>query len=67
VQPSKNTEKLRQIMQRHALTSHQVAEILNRSCQTVRIWRCVNTQDIPDSLLELLELKLTQSREEVAA
>lgn len=67
MQPSENTEKLRKIMQRHALTPRQVAELLDRSYQSVLAWRSINQQDIPDSLLELLELKLTQSSSEVAA
>lgn len=65
MQASPNTEKLRLLMQQHAVTPHQVAEILDRSYQTVLTWRSLNQQDIPDSLLELLELKLLSN--EVAA
>ena len=48
---STNTLRLREIMRENSLTPLDVAEILNRSYQTVLIWRSVNDQDIPDNLL----------------
>lgn len=67
MQVSKNTEKLRQLMQHHGVSPREVAAILNRSYQSVLIWRSVNPQDIPDSLLELLEFKLLQRSKGIAA
>ena len=48
-------------MARYQLTPRDVARLLNRSYQTVLIWRSVSPQTIPDTLLELLELKLRDS------
>lgn len=53
-----NTQRLCQLMAEYSVSPREVAEMLNRSYQTVLIWRSVNAQNIPDSLLELLELKL---------
>lgn len=63
---SANTLRLREIMRENSLTPLDVAEILNRSYQTVLIWRSVNDQDIPDNLLRLLELHIETSREKTA-
>lgn len=54
-------ERLRRIMADHSLTIEEVATLLKRSPQTVRTWRCKNNQDIPDTALELLELKTERS------
>ena len=59
--PSSNTVKLKALMSKHNLRAPDVAKILKRSDQTVREWRCSNANDIPDSLLELLELRLASS------
>lgn len=45
-------------MGKHNLSAKQVAEILDVKPQTVRLWRTLNGQAIPDRALELLELKL---------
>lgn len=63
---SANTLRLREIMRENSLTPLDVAEILNRSYQTVLIWRSVNDQDIPDNLLRLLELHIKTGREKTA-
>ena len=63
---SANTLRLREIMRENSLTPQDVAEILNRSYQTVLIWRSVNDQDIPDNLLRLLELHIETGREKTA-
>jgi len=53
-----NTQSLSQLMADYQLSPLDVARLLNRSYQTVLIWRSVSPQDIPDTLLELLDLKL---------
>lgn len=53
-----NTQHLGQIMAHYALSPRDVSLLLNRSYQTVLAWRSVSPQTIPDTLLELLELKL---------
>lgn len=63
---SANSLRLREIMRENSLTPLDVAEILNRSYQTVLIWRSVNDQDIPDNLLRLLELHIEKGREKTA-
>lgn len=63
--PSCNTQKLKDLMRTHKLKAPQVAALLGRSAHTVREWRCCNANNIPDQLLELLQLKLG-SREEKA-
>lgn len=55
---SKNTQRLRDLMAKYDTSAAQVAMLLNRSAQTVRVWRSKNPQDINDTLLELLEFKL---------
>lgn len=64
MQYSSNTLKLRKLMADYHLSCAEVGQLLDRAGQTVRAWRSINDQDIPDHLLELLELKLSQ-REEV--
>ncbi len=61
--PSCNTQKLKDLMQKHNVKAPRVAAILGRSAHTVREWRCCNKNNIPDQLLELLELKLAQSED----
>lgn len=53
-----NRQRLCQLMEDYSITPKEVAEMLNRSYRTVLIWRSKYRQDIPDHLLELLELKL---------
>jgi transcriptional regulator with XRE-family HTH domain len=53
------TERLRQLMAEHHLNAAQVAEMLDRSHTTVRMWACKNpARNIPKDTLELLESKL---------
>ena len=53
------TDQLIQLMTDHGLTIEQVAKLLNRSPQTVRIWRCqTDKRAIPDHSLELLRAKV---------
>lgn len=54
----KNTKKLHQLMQRHKLSAPDVARMLGRKPNTVRVWRVKETtRPIPDDALALLELK----------
>lgn len=55
------TEQLIELMREHQLTIEKVAELLNRSTQTVRIWRCqTDKRSIPEHSLELLRVKVAQ-------
>jgi transcriptional regulator with XRE-family HTH domain len=54
------TARLRQLMQRHNLSAADVAEILGRTAQTVRVWRCDNEQTIPADALRVLEFTLAR-------
>lgn len=55
------TEQLHKLMADHGLTAEQVGKLLNRSAQTVRIWRCQSDgRTIPEHTLEVLKLKLAQ-------
>lgn len=56
--PSGNTTRLKALMAKHRLSAPDVAKILKRSAHTVAEWRCSNANNIPDHLLELLELRL---------
>lgn len=59
----KNTKQLHSLMKRHKLTAAQVAKMLGREINTVRVWRVRETvRVIPDDTLELLTLKLRQQR-----
>lgn len=55
-----NTQRLKELMTLHNLTVADVAELLGRSPQTVKEWRCCNDQNISKNNLELLELKLAK-------
>lgn len=55
----KNTKKLRELMKRHALSAPDVASLLGRKPNTVRVWRVTETtRPIPSETLELLRYKL---------
>lgn len=58
--PEQRTERLRQLMAEHQLNAPQVATILNRQPNTVRVWRSAKVAGkiIPANVLELLEFKL---------
>jgi len=55
------TRKLLQLMSDHRLKSPEVAAMLNRNPQTVRLWRSNVARTIPADALELLEIKLSRS------
>lgn len=58
-----NTKKLHDLMKRHRLTAPEVARLLGREANTVRVWRVVDTvRPIPDDTLKLLELLLGNQR-----
>lgn len=54
----KRTKRLHQLMAAHKLTATDVATMLGRSTETVRIWRvkASDTRVIPADALRLLEL-----------
>lgn len=55
------TDQLKTLMAEHSLTPEQVATMLNRSAQTVRIWRCKSDgRNIPEHTLELLKAKVAK-------
>lgn len=55
------TEQLHQLMLTYGLSIERVSELLNRSPQTVRIWRCKDDKrQIPEHSLELLKAKAAQ-------
>lgn len=56
--PSPNTQRLKELMAQHGLSITEVAQILGRSAQTVKEWRCQNAHNISDNNLKLLELTL---------
>ncbi|EGN2600687.1 hypothetical protein IIF17_004307 [Salmonella enterica] len=52
--------RLVELMKSHNLTAKATGELLGRSERTVLIWRCHGGKEIPASMLELLELKLSK-------
>lgn len=60
------TKQLRELMKTHKLDCAEVGEILNRTAQTVRVWRCkYDARTIPSDALRVLQLEL--AAREVAA
>lgn len=57
IQPNPRTVRLREIMAEHNLKSPAIGLMLNRSKQTVRLWKC-EEKVIPDHMLQLLEVKI---------
>jgi DNA-binding transcriptional regulator YiaG len=58
-----NTERLHTLMQRNKLKAADVATILGREVNTVRVWRVRDTKRvIPDDTLTVLEVKLAEKR-----
>lgn len=58
-----NTEALHRLMQRNHLKAMDVATMLGRQVNTVRVWRVRETErPIPDETLQLLKLKLAERR-----
>lgn len=55
------TDRLREIMAEKKLSADDVARLLNRTANTVRIWRCKDQRRIiPDHSLALLEALLRE-------
>ncbi|MCQ4311714.1 hypothetical protein NAV33_07370 [Pseudomonas stutzeri] len=61
------TQRLINLMAQHNVGIPDVSALVNRSEKTVRMWRSKNEPSIPDELLELLELKLSQRAGEKVA
>lgn len=56
-----NTKKLRTLMRQHKLQAADVAAMLGRQANTVRIWRVKETpRPIPNDALKLLGMMLAQ-------
>lgn len=56
-----NTERLHKLMERHKVDATEVADLLGREVNTVRVWRVESTvRPIPDDTLALLEMKLQE-------
>ncbi|HEV2680936.1 MAG TPA: helix-turn-helix domain-containing protein [Rhodanobacter sp.] len=54
------TERLKTLMAAHKLTPAQVGDMLARSPQTVRCWRCQwESRVIPEHTLAVLEMKIS--------
>lgn len=55
------TKRLRELMNAHKLKAADVGEMLGRSAQTVRVWRCKHdARTIPNDALKVLEMTLAQ-------
>jgi plasmid maintenance system antidote protein VapI len=54
------TERLFKVMESANLSTHDVADILGRSDQTVRIWRC-EAKIIPEHTLHFLETHVAKA------
>jgi hypothetical protein len=57
------TKKLIDLMAEHQLKAADVAKILGRNANTVRVWRCSNSQIIPADALRLLEMTLLHGKD----
>lgn len=55
------TQKLIQLMSTHNIDAPSVAALMNRSIKTVYCWRAQSPAPISESMLELLELKLSKN------
>lgn len=55
---NERTDRLRALMKAHKLDAADVAQILGRTPQTVRVWCCSNEQTIPQDALRVLEMTL---------
>lgn len=60
--PQENTQRLLHLMAACRLSIKDVAELTGRSVQTVKIWRCSNSQNIPPRYLAVLELHYQRLR-----
>jgi len=54
--PQENTQRLLDLMAACRLSIEDVAKLTGRSKQTVKIWRCSNSQNIPSMYLAILEM-----------
>ena len=61
----RNQQELMDLMYKHKLQASDVATLLNIQPNTVRVWRCNIGMSMPDSKLELLQLKLEKQSEKV--
>lgn len=52
------TERLRELMKANGLNCRDVADILGREVNTVRVWRSKDHREIPALALRLLESEL---------
>lgn len=58
---NERTARLRALMAAHKLKAADVAGMLGRTPQTVRVWRCdYDARTIPADALKVLELTLAQ-------
>ena len=62
-QGKQRTKRLKTVMVEHDLTPDDVAELVDVSLHTVYAWQARSRGAIPSNLLELLELKLSDSRQ----
>lgn len=58
------TQRLHQLMKQHGLKPADVAKMMNRSTETVRIWRVKASDNrvIPADALQVLELTLSGAK-----
>ena len=57
----KRTKRLLHLMKKHRLSAGDVGEMLGRTAQTVRVWRCAwGERAIPEHTLLALETKIAQ-------
>lgn len=61
----RNQQKLMDLMYHHKLKAGDVASMLHIQPNTVRVWRCNIGVAMPDSKIELLQLKLEKQSEKV--
>jgi len=55
------TTRLKNLMEQHKVTTKEVGELLDRSTQTVRCWRCQwESRTIPHHTLAVLEMLLAE-------
>ena len=57
----RNQQELLDLMYFNKLSASDVASMLSCTPNTVRVWRCNARSAMPDSMLELLKLKLQKT------
>lgn len=57
----KNNDRLRALMRDNGLDCATVGQLVNRSPKTIRNFRAIHGPQMPDHLLELLQLKVGES------